>query len=64
MPLQEYTPKGSGTTYYVDYRLRQFRSKVEFPYAISFIDFNTPSGDDILSAMSEDGVLDLTRYEL
>lgn len=45
MPLQEY--KG----YFVDYKLRQFRSNVPFPEPIEFIDFRSDEGDALLCEM-------------
>lgn len=51
MPLQEY--KG----YFVDYRLRQFRSNVPFPEVIEFIDFDSDKGDALLTEMIEQGLV-------
>ena len=45
MKLQEY--KG----YYVDYRLRQFRSAVPYPEVIEFIDFDSDKGQKLLREM-------------
>ena len=45
MPLQTY--KG----YFVDYRLRQFRSDVPYPKVIEFVDFKSEKGDALLCEM-------------
>jgi len=54
MPLQTYTY--NRVTYYVDYRMEQFRTAVEFPKLIKFIDFDDYLGDRILAKMIRDGV--------
>lgn len=51
MPLQQY--KG----YYVDYRLKQFRSAVPFPEVIEFVEFDSEKGAALLEGMERDGVL-------
>lgn len=63
MPLQTYT--FNNLTYTVDYRLKQFRACPggwENGGPIEFIDFDTTQGDEILSAMIKDDVLDLNKY--
>lgn len=45
MPLKQF--KG----YYVDYRLRQFRSAVPFPEVIEFLDFDSDKGRKLLLEM-------------
>lgn len=62
MPLQEYTHQG--ITYFVDYRMQQFRTKVDFTKIIEFIDFKTDRGDQILTQMIKDGEADLNRINL
>lgn len=47
MKLQEYNG------YYVDYRLKQFRSIVEYPQMIEFVDFKSDKGDAMLFEMLE-----------
>jgi len=53
--------------YTVDYRLKQFR-KCEGGWEsggmITFIDFDSEQGEQILSEMVSDRVLDLTKMEL
>jgi hypothetical protein len=55
--LQTYTYNKK--TYFVDYRLKQFRSDTPI---IDFIDFQSDKGDKILCKMIKDGVLDLNQY--
>ena len=55
MPLQTYTYKR--TTYYVDYRNKQFRT-VDLYKPIRFHGFDDPYGDLILAKMIRDGVAD------
>lgn len=57
-------------TYFVDYRMQQFRS-VSFNKAgklfkrpIRFYDFRSHEGDRILSRMIRDGVADINRLRL
>jgi len=45
MPLKQF--KG----YYVDYRLRQFRSVAAYPAIIEFIDFDSDKGKTILEEL-------------
>lgn len=51
MQLQQY--KG----YFVDYRQKQFRSNVEFPQPIEFVDFDSEKGDAMLSEMIRSGLV-------
>lgn len=46
MPLEQF--KG----YYVDYRLQQFRSAVQFPEVIEFVDFDSAKGQQLLDEMT------------
>ena len=62
MPLQKYTYKN--VTYFVDYRLQQFRSAVDFPEIIAFIDFKSDEGDEIIVSMMNDEVFDFNKYNL
>lgn len=48
-------------TYYVDYRMQQFRSNQPL---IQFIDFKSDKGDRILSKMIRENVADLSRINL
>lgn len=45
MPLPTYK------NYYVDYRLKQFRSCADFPAPIEFLDFDSEKGDELLAEM-------------
>jgi hypothetical protein len=45
MPLPQF--KG----YYVDYRLREFRSIVPYPEVIEFVDFDSEKGQELLMEM-------------
>jgi hypothetical protein len=61
MPLQTYTTllgatSQSPVTYTVDYRLRQFRI-IDDDDMIHFIEFRSPLGDEILSAMLSENVV-------
>jgi len=38
--------------YYVDHRLRQFRSAVPFPEVIEFVDFDSEKGRKLLADMN------------
>lgn len=51
MQLQEYTY--NKITYFVDYRLKQFRSDTPL---IRFVDFNSQLGDKILLKMIKENV--------
>jgi hypothetical protein len=51
MELPTFTHKN--ITYYVDNRLQEFRSKVEYPEMINFVGFKTDLGQEILAAMDE-----------
>lgn len=62
MPLQTY--RYNNQTYYVDYRLQQFRSAVPFPKPIAFLDFRSPYGDRILTHMIRAGVADTSLLRL
>lgn len=55
--LQTY--KYNRKNYFVDYRLRQFRSDTPF---IDFVDFETDLGDKILCKMIKEKKLDLDQY--
>lgn len=55
--LQTY--KYNRKNYFVDYRLKQFRSDTPF---IDFIDFETDLGDKILCKMIKEKKLDLDQY--
>ncbi len=55
--LQTY--KYNRKNYFVDYRLRQFRSDTPF---IDFVDFETDLGDKILCKMIKEDKLDLEQY--
>lgn len=55
--LQVY--KYNRKNYFVDYRLKQFRSDTPF---IDFIDFDTYLGDRILCKMIKENKLDLDQY--
>lgn len=55
MKLQEY--KG----YFVDYRLRQFRSNVPFPERIEFVSFDSDEGDVLLVEMLERGLVPIEK---
>lgn len=46
--------------YFVDYRLKQFRSDRPL---IDFVDFETELGDRILCKMIKEDLLDLYQYE-
>lgn len=61
-PLQEYTYRR--VTYYVDYRLKQFKTKAKFPDLIKFINFDDDYGDRILAKMIRDGVADESKLHL
>lgn len=45
--------------YFVDYRLKQFRSDTP---EIDFVDFDSDLGDKILCKMIKENVLDLDKY--
>lgn len=62
MPLQKYTY--NSITYYVDYRMSQFRSAVEYPKAIRFLDFDSDLGNRILSKMIRENVVDWTLLHI
>jgi len=55
--LQVY--KYNRVNYFVDYRLKQFRSDTPM---IDFIEFDGDKGDRILCKMIRDDVLDLDQY--
>lgn len=55
MPLQTYTYKR--INYFVDYRLKQFRSNVPYPKMIRFIEFDDALGDRILCKMIRENVV-------
>ena len=57
--LQKYTY--NNREYYVDYRLKQFRSNTK---QIEFIDFDSLLGDLILCKMIKDGVADFSKLDL
>lgn len=59
MPLQEYIY--CRVTYYVDYRMKQFRSKVDGSKTIRFLDFDSILGDKILAKMISEDVADTSR---
>ena len=59
MPLQTYVY--NRITYFVDYRLQQFRSDTPI---IKFYDFRDPEGDRILTKMMKDGVADTSKLRL
>jgi hypothetical protein len=58
MKLQEY--KG----YFVDYRLKQFRSNVPYPQEIEFMDFDSDKGDKLLAQMIRKGLADWSQLHL
>lgn len=58
--LQRYTYNRK--TYFVDYRLKQFRTDSKPTEPIEFIDFESDKGDRILVKMIKDNVLDLSQY--
>jgi hypothetical protein len=58
MKLQEY--KG----YFVDYRLKQFRSNVPYPQEIEFVDFDSDKGDKLLAQMIRKGLADWSQLHL
>ena len=55
--LQTY--KYNKKNYFVDYRLKQFRSDTPF---IDFVDFESDLGDRILCKMIKENKLDLSQY--
>lgn len=55
--LQTY--KYNRKNYFIDYRLKQFRSDTP---SIDFIDFETDLGDKILCKMIREDKLDLSQY--
>ena len=55
--LQTY--KYNKKTYFVDYRLKQFRSDTPI---IDFVDFDTDKGDRILCKMLKENVLNISNY--
>lgn len=55
--LQKY--KYNRKTYFVDYRLKQFRSDAPI---IDFIEFDSDLGDRILCKMIKEDLLDLSQY--
>lgn len=57
MQLQTY--RYNRKNYFVDYRLKQFRSDTPM---IDFIDFESDLGDKILYKMIKERVLDLEQY--
>jgi hypothetical protein len=59
MPLQKY--KYNRKTYFVDYRLKEFRSDT---YMIEFVPFQSEKGDLILCKMIKEKLLDLTKYDI
>ena len=59
MPLQQY--KYNRITYFVDYRLKQFRSDTRL---IEFVDFQSDKGDLILCKMIKDNVADFSKLDL
>lgn len=52
MELQEYT--FNRKTYFVDYRLKQFRTKANYPKPIEFVSFYDELGERILSKLIRD----------
>lgn len=48
-------------TYYVDYRLQQFRSNTPI---IDFLDFRSDKGDRILCKMLKENKADITKLKL
>ena len=59
MELQKYTY--NNREYYVDYRLKQFRSNTK---QIEFIEFDSLLGDLILCKMIKDNVADFSKLDL
>jgi hypothetical protein len=62
MPLQTYTY--NRIEYFVDYALKQFRTNVPFPKAITFIEFGDELGDRILCKMIRENVVDWSKLHL
>ncbi len=62
MPLPTYTY--NRITYYVDYRMNQFRSAVDFPNIIRFINFDDDLGDRILAKMIRENKVDWTLLHI
>jgi hypothetical protein len=58
MKLQEYEG------YFVDYRLKQFRSNVPYPQEIEFVDFDSDKGDKMLAKMIKEGQADWSQLHL
>lgn len=59
MPLQQYTY--NRITYFVDYRLKQFRSNTPF---IRFVEFGDELGDKILCKMIRENVVDWNKLNI
>jgi len=59
MPLEKYTYNRK--TYFVDYRLQQFRSDTPI---IEFIDFRDEKGDRILCKMIKENKADFSKLRL
>ena len=59
MPLQQYTY--NRISYYVDYRLKQFRSNTS---CIKFVDFSDTLGDRILAKMIRENVVDWSKLNI
>lgn len=58
--LQQYTYNRK--TYFVDYRLNQFRTVAKPFEPIDFVEFQSGLGDLILCKMLKEKVLDLSQY--